>query len=101
MHIHHDHVYGGHCHEHNHDGHTHSHEHHHHHDHDHTPMEELVALMQYMVGHNAAHARELAELAHQIAHAGNEDAYGKVMWAVSKFEEGNGILSEVLRELGA
>ena len=92
-----------HFHDHHHDHHHHDHDHHHHdhHHHDHTPMEELVALMQYMVGHNAAHARELAELAHQIAHAGNEDAYGKVMWAVSKFEEGNGILGEVLRDLGA
>ena len=90
----HDHHFHDHYHEHHHD---HDHDHHH----DHTPMEELVALMQYMVGHNAAHARELAELAHQMAHAGNEDAYGKVMWAVSKFEEGNGILGEVLRDLGA
>ena len=82
-----------------HDHHFHDHDHDHHHDH--TPMEELVALMKYMCGHNAAHARELAELAHQIAHAGNEDAYGKVMYAVSKFEEGNAILGEVLHELGA
>ena len=92
-----------HFHDHHHDHHHHDHDHHHHdHDHhDHTPMEELVALMQYMCGHNAAHARELAELAHQIAHAGNEDAYGKVMYAVSKFEEGNAILGEVLHNLGA
>lgn len=86
-----------HDHHHDHDHHHHDHDHHH----DHTPMEELVALMQYMCGHNAAHARELAELAHQIAHAGNEDAYGKVMYAVSKFEEGNAILGEVLHDLGA
>ena len=50
----HDHHFHDHYHEHHHD---HDHDHHHH---DHTPMEELVALMQYMVGHNAAHARELA-----------------------------------------
>ena len=87
-----------HFHDHHHDHHHHDHDHNHH---EHTPMEELVALMQYMCGHNAAHARELAELAHQIAHAGNEDAYGKVMDAVSKFEEGNAILGEVLHELGA
>ena len=92
-----------HFHDHHHDHHHHDHDHHHHdHDHhEHTPMEELVALMKYMCGHNAAHARELAELAHQIAHAGNEDAYGKVMYAVSKFEEGNAILGEVLHNLGA
>ena len=96
-------MHNHHFHDHHHDHHHHDHDHHHHdHDHhEHTPMEELVALMQYMCGHNAAHARELAELAHQIAHAGNEDAYGKVMYAVSKFEEGNAILGEVLHELGA
>ena len=45
-----------------------------HHDHEchcgghcqHTPMEELVALMKYMVGHNAAHAKELADLAAKL-----------------------------------
>ena len=29
-------------------------------------MEELVALMKYMVGHNAAHAKELADLAEVV-----------------------------------
>ena len=41
---------------------------------EHTPMEELMALMQYMVGHNAAHARELADLAVQLDQAGNHTA---------------------------
>ena len=116
-----------HTHEHTHDGHTHSHEHHHshshdhahphdhehlhdhghehhhHHDHEHphTPLEELLALMKYMTGHNAAHAKELADLAHQLAHAGSEVAYDKVMTAVAKFDEGNAILAAVLQELSA
>ena len=114
---HHDHEHEhhhAHTHEHTHDGHTHSHEHthshthdhehhHHHHDHDHagTPMEELLALMKYMVGHNAAHAKELADLAHQLAHAGSDTAYDKVMTAVAKFDEGNAILTAILDELGA
>ena len=75
MHIDHDHIASGeHSHPHEHE-HTHAHTHEHPHDHDHlhedgsahdhthTPMEELLALMKYMVGHNAAHARELADLA--------------------------------------
>ena len=115
MHIHHDHV-GGHCHhdhEHHHDhecGHCHDHEHHDHdHEcghgcgncasHDHTPMEELVALMKYMVGHNASHARELAELAVRLENAGNHMAYEQVMAAVSAFEKGNLRLSAVLASL--
>ena len=91
----HDHHFHDHYHEHHHD---HDHDHHHH---DHTPMEELVALMQYMVGHNAAHARELAELADQLEKAGSHAAYEQVMAAVSDFEKGNMRLSVVLSSLEA
>ncbi len=122
MHIDHDHVSGGHTHdhphthEHTHDGVTHTHEHTHDHEHnhshdcaggcagcgtpcEHTPMEELVALMKYMVGHNAAHAKELADLAKQFREAGNPTAYEQVMAAVSDFEKGNMRLSVVLSSL--
>ena len=68
---------------------------------DHTPMEELVALMKYMAGHNAAHARELADLAVQLEKAGNRVAYEQVMAAVSDFEKGNMRLSVVLASLEA
>ena len=96
MHLDHEH---GHCHDHDHC----------HHDHDHchgtcghcqhTPMEELVALMKYMVGHNAAHAKELADLAAKLDQAGNRMAYEQVMAAVSDFEKGNMRLSVVLAAL--
>lgn len=66
---------------------------------EHTPMEELTALMQYMVGHNAAHARELAGLAAQLEQAGSHTAYEQVMAAVSDFEKGNLRLSAVLASL--
>ena len=105
--MHHDHEHGGcgHCHghEHNHE-HCHNHEHGHCHDHDHgccgncqhTPMEEL---MKYMVGHNAAHAKELADLAAKLDKAGNKMAFEQVMAAVSDFEKGNMRLSVVLQAL--
>ena len=108
--MHHDHEHGGcgHCHghEHNHE-HCHNHEHGHCHDHDHgccgscqhTPMEELVALMKYMVGLNAAHAKELADLAAKLDQAGNKMAFEQVMAAVSDFEKGNMRLSLVLTAL--
>lgn len=105
MHLDHDHI-GHHVHEHTHDGvththkHSHDHPHEHDHDHDHTPKEELVALMKYMVGHNASHARELAELAVQFKDAGNASSYEKVMAAVAEFDKGNAILSQALEELG-
>ena len=115
MHLDHDHI-GGHCHDHEHHhehchDHDHCHEHHHdhHHDHEcagscgggcsHTPMEELTALMKYMATHNAAHAKELADLAVQLDQAGNHMAYEQVMAAVSDFEKGNMRLSLVLASL--
>ena len=100
-----------HDHPHSHD-HLHEHGHEHHHDHgcagscagcaggcEHTPMEELMALMKYMAGHNAAHAKELADLAVQLEKAGNHAAYEQVMAAVSDFEKGNMRLSLVLASM--
>ena len=121
----HEHTHDGvtHSHEHSH-AHAHDHAHPHEHDHlhehgaehdhshdcaghchscaggcEHTPMEELTALMQYMVNHNAAHAKELADLALQLDKAGNHMAYEQVMSAVSDFEKGNMRLSMVLASL--
>ena len=121
----HEHTHDGVTHSHAHD-HAHEHDHVHPHDHDHlheaghehshshncggqcagcaskcehTPMEELMALMQYMVGHNAAHARELADLATQLEKAGSHGASEQVMAAVSDFEKGNLRLSAVLASL--
>lgn len=101
----------GHAHPHEHDQ-LHGAEHTHEHSHEcggsccsgcsgceHTPMEELVALMQYMANHNAAHARELAQLAAQLENAGNHAAFEQVMAAVSDFEKGNMRLSMVLSSL--
>ena len=65
------HTHGGHTHTHTHGEDTHSHSHaevgqg--------TPMEELLALMKFMVNHNDAHAQELAELADQLQTAGKRD----------------------------
>ena len=121
----HEHTHDGVAHSHEH-AHSHSHDHDHPHTHDHlhgdghthdhshgcsgscggcasqcehTPMEELVALMKYMVSHNASHARELAELAVQLRKAGSDVAYEQVMAAVSDFEKGNLRLSAVMSSL--
>ena len=121
----HEHTHDGHTHSHAHShSHAHDHEHPHSHDHlhghdhehnhshecggncggcaggcEHTPLEELMALMKYMVSHNAAHARELADLAVQLEKAGSHMAYEQVMAAVSDFEKGNLRLSAVLASL--
>ncbi len=113
-----------HTHEHTHaDGTVHTHEHTHPHDHTHghtheaagcsvhcgegvscadcahehvSPRQELIALMKYMVGHNASHANELAQLAKQLQDIGETTAYEQIMLAVSDFEKGNLRLSTVL-----
>ena len=90
-----------HPHEQGHEHHHHHHDHEHHHEHTHAPMDELLALMKYMVGHNAAHAKELADLAVKLDEAGSHASYHKVMDAVACFDQGNGMLAEVLKELGA
>ena len=121
----HTHTHDGVAHTHAHDhAHTHDHVHPHEHDHlhteghshdhshdcggncgaceshcEHTPMEELTALMKYMVSHNTAHANELAALALQLQKAGNAMAYEQVMAAVSDFEKGNLRLATVLASL--
>jgi len=87
-----------HLHEQGHEHHHHHHDHEHHHEHTHAPMDELVALMKYMVGHNAAHAKELADLAVKLDEAGSHASYHKVMDAVACFEKGNEMLAEVLKE---
>lgn len=60
------------------------------------PKAELIAMMKYMVNHNAAHANELAGLARQLQTMGDTTAYEQVMAAVSDFEKGNMRLSAVL-----
>ena len=47
------------------------------------------------------HAKELADLAVKLDEAGSHAAYYKVMDAVACFEQGNAMLAEVLKELGA
>ena len=62
-------------------------------------MEELLALMKYMVSHNDAHAQELAELAEQLKEAGKKRAYQKLMDAVASFDMANAQLDAVFKEL--
>ena len=62
-------------------------------------MEELLALMKYMVSHNDAHAQELATLADQLKDAGKDRAYRQIMDAVAGFDMANAKLDAVLKEL--
>lgn len=79
--------------------HTHGHDHCHSHDAESTPIDELLALMKYMVTHNDAHAQELAELADQLNAAGKSRAYQKIMSAVADFDMVNAQLDAIFKEL--
>lgn len=94
---------------HSHGGHSHAHAHSHDHDHSHsgghrhcqedTPLEELVALMKYMVTHNDTHAQEMAELAVKLRDSGKTGAYKRIMDAVADFDILNAKFDAVLKEL--
>lgn len=95
------HSHAGHSHSHDH-SHTHAHTHTHDHYHDGTepePMEELLALMGYMVNHNDAHAQEMAVLASQLRDLGKVRAYEKIMDVVSDFDVVNAKFDGVRNEL--
>ena len=81
--------------------HTHEHEHHHHEHGEGKPVEELLALMKYMTGHNASHTHELEELAHEVQHAGQDAAYDEIMEAVRLFTDGNAALAKALEKMQA
>lgn len=80
---------------HSHGGHSHSH------CDDTPPIEELLALMKYMVAHNDAHAQEMADLASKIRDTGKIRAYNRIMDAVADFDVVNTKLNSVLKELTA
>jgi hypothetical protein len=107
-----------------HDEHGHTHEHEHSHEHEHleatcgepihcgegvscdgcsqkpvSPREELIALMKYMIGHNASHAQELQKLAEKVKDLGESAAYEQILQAVGDFEKGNLRLSAVLASM--
>ena len=64
-----------------------------------TPVEELLALMQFMISHNDAHAREMVELAMKVRDAGKTGAYEKIMDAVADFDVLNARLEGILKDL--
>ena len=84
---------------HSHGGFAHTHDHSADHAIGETPMDELLALMKFMVDHNDAHAQELATLADQLQEAGKKRAYKQIMDAVSDFDMANATLNAVLQNL--
>lgn len=64
-----------------------------------TPLEELLVMMRYLVGHNDAHAQEVADLARSLLDAGKNSAYDEIMDAVSDFDLVNAKLDAILCSL--
>jgi hypothetical protein len=62
-------------------------------------MEELLALMKYMVSHNDTHAQEMAELAAKLRDAGKLQAYRQIMDAVADFDVLNAKFDAILTML--
>lgn len=87
------HTHGDHTHCHTHDDHHHSHET------SDAPMDEMLALLKYMVNHNDAHASELASFAGQLKDIGKIRAYNQIMDTVSDFDVVNARLDAILNEL--
>jgi demethylmenaquinone methyltransferase/2-methoxy-6-polyprenyl-1,4-benzoquinol methylase len=88
--------------QHSHGDHAHTHEYLGDHDHEsEAPMDEMLALMKFMVAHNDAHAQELAELAQRLKETGRVRAYTQIMDAVTDFDMVNAKLDGIFNELNA
>ena len=62
-------------------------------------VEELTAMLRYLVRHNEAHAREVAALAGNLMDAGKKSACLEILKAVEDFDQVNAKLSAVLNKL--
>ncbi len=58
--------------------------------------DELRALMEYMVKHNASHAAELRQIAARLSDGGKTLASEKTLAALEAYTQGNTLLQEAL-----
>ncbi|MDO4621658.1 MAG: cobalt transporter [Eubacteriales bacterium] len=89
----HDHAHGHdhpHTHEHGEEGHAHSHSHDCGHcGHEGGCKDETLALLTYMVQHNASHAAETDQMAAKLEAAGMEDVAKQIRTGVAEYQKGN------------
>lgn len=74
----------------------HDHDHPHEHLHEDADPAETLALLNYLLGHNRHHAKELDELAHQVD---NQQAHLLLHQAVDALEQSNDRLAAALELL--
>jgi len=66
---------------------------------DDTPIEKLLALMNFMVGHNDSHVKEIVDLAAKLKNTGREQAYLSILDAAENFRSANAHLRAVMDEI--
>ena len=64
------------------------------------PIQELTALLEYMVKHNQDHAAELQDLAARAQSLGKSQAYKHIARGINLLKESNESLSAALKALG-
>lgn len=62
-------------------------------------LDELIALINYLVNHNKAHNDELRELALKLDAAKNKEAYDEILEAISIYDRANGKLEDALKKV--
>ena len=61
--------------------------------------EELAALLEYAIHHNASHIDELLQIAGRFRESGDNTAAGKITAAAEEFAKGNSLLGEAAESL--
>lgn len=91
----------GHCAGGQHEGCDHHHHHHHHHDESQPPAEQdkTLALLSYMVDHNAQHTQEIVQMAGQLEAAGHGEQAALLREGVACYNEGNEKLAAALKAI--
>ncbi len=62
-------------------------------------LDELIALINYLVNHNKAHNDELRELALKLDAVKNKEAYDEILEAISIYDRANGKLEDALKKV--
>ncbi len=62
-------------------------------------LDELIALINYLVNHNKAHNNELRELALKLDAVKNKEAYDEILEAISIYDRANGKLEDALKKV--
>ena len=60
---------------------------------------ELIALLEFNVAHNASHVSELSEIADRLKQVGRNEAADTLTQAIGRFSEGGELIKQALEGL--